>query len=59
MEKFKCKSVKLKKFLMQNGLRYTWVDVDPIDNMTYWIFDKDDKFNGYFYVYNLLNKLQK
>jgi len=56
MNKFKCKSVKLKNYLVKNGLKYIWVDVDIIDNMTYWVFEKNEKFNGYFLIYNSLNK---
>jgi hypothetical protein len=44
---------------MQNGLKYIWVDVDPVDNKTYWVFEKDAMFNAYFYLYNLLNVIEK
>jgi len=59
MENFECKSVRLKNYLVKNGLKYTWVDVDPLDNMTYWVFDRDDRFNGYFLIYNSLNRAKK
>lgn len=54
MEKFKCKSVKLKKYLLDNGLRYIWVDVD-LENKTYWVFERTPQFETYFHLYNLIN----
>lgn len=59
MSKFKCKSVKLKNYLVRNGLKYIWVDVDATDNMTYWVFEKDEKFDSYFLLYNSINKSKR
>lgn len=42
---FKCFSNNLKVFLMNRGLEYVGVALDPITDKTFWLFIKDDKLD--------------
>lgn len=39
---FYCYSVNLKKYLMNNGLRYDVVAVNPNSNKTFWRFERNE-----------------
>ena len=42
---FYCYSMNLKKFLMDNGLRYEWVDTNPKYNKLYYKFERTEELN--------------
>ena len=42
---FKCFSNNLKVFLMNRGLEYVGVALDPISDKTFWLFIEDDDFD--------------
>ena len=43
---FYCYSMNLKKFLMDNGLRYEWVDTNPKSNKLYYKFERTEELNN-------------
>lgn len=40
---FKCFSVPLMKFLLNKGLRYKLIAIDPSSNKKFWLFIQDDE----------------
>ena len=38
MKTFKCYSVPLKKYLLDMGFSYSWVDINPQNSKTFWTF---------------------
>ena len=53
---YKCTSSYQKKFLMDNGLDFIWVDRD-IFRTTFWLFEKTDAFNEIIKKYKNINYL--
>ena len=49
---FYCYSVRLKKFLMDNGLRYDVVAVNKNSGRTFWTFKRDDKLDSLLIQWN-------
>ena len=43
---FYCYSMNLKKFLMDNGLRYEWVDTNPKSNKLYYKFERTEELTN-------------
>ena len=43
---FYCYSMNLKKFLMDNGLRYEWVDTNPKSNKLYYKSERTEELNN-------------
>ena len=45
MKKYKCYSPNLKKFLLDKGFKYLWVDVSKSSGKTFWMFELTDELS--------------
>ena len=45
MKTFKCYSANLKKYLLELGFSYNWVDTNPQNNKTFWTFKISDELS--------------
>lgn len=43
---FKCFSVPLMKFLLDKGLRYELIAIDPSSNKKFWLFIQSENLSG-------------
>lgn len=45
MKKFRCYSANMKKFLIDKGFKYLWVDVSKANGKTFWMFELTDELS--------------
>lgn len=53
---YRCFSVPLKDYLMSKGFEYELVALDPKSKDTFWLFLRNNKFNGFLLEWKLNNK---
>jgi hypothetical protein len=42
---YKCYSANLKQYLLNLNFKYDWVDINPINNKTFWLFTITDELS--------------